>query len=96
MIHFLDEFVENVSNEEAKIKDQKVDIGNKLAYLDDEIDIHTVTKMMALEATSEAETESSEINELYKQSINILKDLNKEKKSELQKLRSVKLKLEGE
>ena len=81
MIHFFDEFVENVSNEEAKIKDEKVDIENKLAYLDDEIDIHTVTKMMALEANSETEMETSEINKLYKQSIKISKDLNKEKRA---------------
>ena len=96
MGHFLDEFVENISLDEAKIKDEKIEIENVIAYLNDEIDIYTVTKIIALEEAGETDMNNSEAKELYKDSLSILKTLSGQKKKESKKLKTVKLKLELE
>ena len=99
--HFLDKFVENVSNVEAELKDKEHEIENELSYLDDEVDIYTVSKIMALEIIEEADgTENSEAitqaRDVHKNAIQEIKRLVEERKSKMKELRQVKLNLERE
>ena len=99
--HFLDEFVENVSKEEAELKDRKHEIENELSYLDDEVDIYTVSKTMALEIIEEEDgTDNSETTlqarDVHKNAIQQIKILVEERKSKMKELRQVKLNLERE
>ena len=99
--HFLDEFVENVSKVEAELKDKKHEIENELSYLDDEVDIYTVSKTMALEIIEEEDgTDNSETTiqarDVHKNAIQEIKRLVEERKSKMKELRQVKLNLEHE
>ena len=90
--HFLDEFVENVSIHEAKLKDEKIELENAITYLNDEIDINTVNKNMALEviAGQNNEEDDSAAKDSYKKSTLLFKELSGLKKKKLAKLRLVK------
>ena len=61
LCHFLDEFVEHVSQIEASLKDSICEIEKAKIELDNEIDIHTVNRDVA---SLERQTES-EANETY-------------------------------
>ena len=74
--HFLDEFVENVSDTEAEIKDNILKLKEELHHLIEEIDIHTVNKNIALSEKS-TETEAKEIGSIASAA---LTSLNKTKK----------------
>ena len=63
MGHFLDEFVENVSDYEAEIKDTILILEEELKELAEEIDIHTVNRNIALaEDSNENETRDIELH----------------------------------
>ena len=96
--HFLDEFVENVSVNEARLKDEKVELENDITYLNDEIDINTVNKNIALEVIGRRNDEE-DVNiakESYKNSTLLLKQVSGLKKKKLAKLRLVKGEIENE
>ena len=87
--HFLDEFVENVSDTEAEIKDNILKLKEELHHLIEEIDIHTVNKNIALSEKS-TETEAKEIGSIASAA---LTSLNKTKKNVTMELRLYKSKL---
>ena len=78
------------------MKDKKHQIKNEISYLDDEIDIYTVSKTTALEAIEEEDsTENSETStqakEVHRNAMCQIKGLLEKKKNK----RQVKLSLEG-
>ena len=92
MVHFFDEFVENVSDIEATLKDTKLEFEIIIDELKDDIEVLTVNRNMAC---LEKET-SNEADICYKQSIKDLKKLNESKKEKTSELRNINSKLKVE
>lgn len=72
LLYFLDEFVENVSDVEADIKDEIVQLEKDMDFINEEIVIQTVNRDMSL---SERNNES-EAHEMYEATKKRLKELN--------------------
>ena len=87
LCHFLDEFVENVSDVETSLKDDILELDTKIDLLKDKIDIHTVNRNVAL---AEKENEDEEAKEMYEISKTRLKDLTNSKKKTNDELRQKK------
>ena len=92
MVHFFDEFVENVSDIEATLKDEKLQHETFLQNVKEDIDILTVNKDMACLDKDH----STEANDIYKEAIKELKRLQEVKKQKSCELRLVITKLKTE
>ena len=86
---FFNEFVENVSVQEADTKEQKKEVETMLESITNEIDELTVHKDMACLEMHENE----EAKHVYEQSVLYMKKLTVEKKKYNQKLRTLKVTL---
>ena len=85
-LFFLDEFVENVGEIESNLKDRLHEIQKSLKYINEEMELHTVNKNMALmEKRTDAEAQ-----ELYEYSIKSFDDLKIKKKTLVSEMRDVK------
>ena len=91
-LFFLDEFVENVGEIESNLKDRLHEIQKSLKYINEEMELHTVNKNMALmEKRTDAEAQ-----ELYEYSIKSFDDLKIKKKTLVSEMRDVKRNIEIE
>ena len=89
MGHFLDEFVENVSDAKFELKDELLLLEAEIQDFNDETEILTVNRDMAcLEKDS-----CNEALELYNVSKNSLNSIASTKRKKMDKLRTVKSKL---
>ena len=92
MVHFFDEFVENVSDLEATLKDKKLEHDIFLHNIKEDIDVLTVNKDMACLSKDNC----SEANDVFKQATKELKRLQEIKKQKSGELKSVSMKLKIE
>ena len=91
-LFFLDEFVENIGETESNLKDRLHEIQKSLKYINEEMELHTVNKNMALmEKRTDAEAQ-----ELYEYSIKSFDDLKIKKKTLVSEMRDVKRNIEIE
>ena len=92
LIHFLDEFVENVSVQESKTKAKINNHVMAIASIQDEIDIESVNKNMALiESNGD---KSGEANEIYQYTKEQIIELNKEKRNLSAEVKEMKQRLQ--
>ena len=96
MGHFLDEFVEQISEHEAKLKDEKMVLDATIEDMNQEIDIHTVSKNMALLEMTNEDGNQEEAKDIYKHSSDLIKKLILSKRKENNNLRLVKSNIEKE
>ena len=92
MLNFFDEFVENVSDEEADLKDKKLIIETKLQELGEELEILTVNKDVSCMEMAV----SKDATEIYNASVKRIKAINIQKKKDNHELRKLKLNLNNE
>ena len=92
MCHFLDEFVENVSEYEFGLKEKILNHELSIAEIIEEVEIRTVNRNMALAER----THDTEAKETYQNEKEMLTKLAKSKKEETKKLRDLKILLEAE
>ena len=87
--HFLDDFVETITREEATIKEECQKLKEELEIIKEEIEVHTTNKHVA-----SAEIDfSHEAKEVYDTSCNLLKKLEEKKRSKNQLLKTRKKQL---
>ena len=91
-IYFLDEFVENVGEREASLKDRLCDIENEMNNIVDSIEVHTTNRNVSL-MEIKSDPEAKEIYELSKK---CLSDLIDKKRKLTSEKRSVKGSIEEE
>ena len=92
MLHFFDEFVEQVSELELQLKEKKLELEGELSEFNNSLELLTVNKDMAL-----IEMENSEdAREIYELSVIEIKKITEKKKNFNQQLRKLKLDLKKE